>query len=374
MYTLLITFALLSLVFSFLCSLWEAVLLSITPSYAEWKQKQKGRVGKLLQSYKQNIDQPLVAILTLNTIAHTVGAIGVGAQAFKIWHDAHPMITGVMVPTVMTLAILILSEIIPKTLGVVHWKKLVSFTVVSIKVIITVFYPIVWVSQIMTKKLKKNKSDSVFSRSEFLAMAEMGEKHGVFEKNESAIINNLLLFDEVKAEDIMTPRTVVLAANEETSIHDFYHNNKELRFSRVPIYQKNSKDHMTGYVLKDQVLDCMINEMGENALSILKREIIVVKESFPIPELFNTFIEKREHIALVVDEFGGTSGIVTMEDVIETLLGLEIMDEVDKTRDMQILARRHWERRAKSLGIIEEPEPKESSEPESEEDEEKSGN
>jgi len=359
MYTLLILFALLSLIFSFLCSLWEAVLLSITPSYTQLKQREGGKVGQLLETYKANIDRPLVSILTLNTIAHTVGAIGVGAQAFQIWHDANPLITAVVIPTLMTLAILILSEIIPKTLGVSHWKKLVGFTVISLNIVIWIFYPIVWGSQLITKKLKKNDAESVFSRSEFLAMAEMGEKHGVFEKHESAFINNLLLFNEVKAEDIMTPRTVVLAANEETSIHDFYHNNEELRFSRVPIYQKNSKDHITGYVLKDKVLDCMINQLGQDSLASLKREIIVVKESFPIPDLFNCFIEKREHIALVVDEFGGTSGIVTMEDVIETLLGLEIMDEVDNTKDMQILARRHWEKRAKSLGIIEEQKDKE---------------
>jgi len=222
MYNLLITFFLLAILVSFLCSLLEAVLLSITPSYAQVKLKEGGRVGRQLELFKSNIDRPLAAILTLNTIAHTVGAIGVGDQSAKIWSDANPMITGVVVPVIMVLGILILSEIIPKTLGANHWKKLVPFTVNTLAIIIFLLYPLVWVSQIITRALKKDKSQSVFSRSEFLAMAEIGVTEGVFEKQDSEIIANLLRLDMVRTEDIMTPRTVVRVASEDMTVSQFY--------------------------------------------------------------------------------------------------------------------------------------------------------
>ena len=354
MYNLLITFFTLAIVISFLCSLLEAVLLSITPAYAQLKLQQGGPVGRQLEMFKSNIDRPLAAILTLNTIAHTVGAIGVGEQAAKIWADANPMITGVVVPTVMVLGILILSEIIPKTLGANHWQKLVPFTVATLKVIIFLLYPLVWFSQIITVVLKKDKSQSVFSRSEFLAMAEIGVTEGMVEKQDSEIIANLLRLDKVRARDIMTPRTVVRLASEEQTIKEFYKSAGELPFSRIPLYEGRVNEHVSGYFLKAELLENLVHNKGDLHLSTIKRDITAVHEAFPISDLFDHFLEKREHIALVVDEYGGMSGIVTMEDVMETLLGIEITDESDSTIDMQALARKNWEQRAMRIGLIDE--------------------
>lgn len=354
MYNLLITFFLISIVVSFLCSLWEAVLLSITPSYAQVKLREGSRIGQQLQSFKENIDRPLAAILTLNTVAHTVGAIGVGAQAAQIWAEANPMITSVAVPAIMTLGILILSEIIPKTIGANHWQKLAPFMVKSLLVIIFLLYPLVWLSQFITRALKKDKSQSVFSRSEFLAMAKIGVEEGHVEPQESEVIENLLLLHTVQAKDIMTPRPVVKVASEEMTIQDFFEGNKELPFSRIPLYERDSREDISGYFLKDKLHTSLLHDRGNRPLKTIRREIIIIHERFLIPGLFKLFLEKRELIALVVDEFGGMAGIVTMEDVIETLLGTEIIDEVDHTVDMQALAREKWEQRVRRHGLVQE--------------------
>ena len=349
MYTLIIVFFLVSIVFSFLCSIWEAVLLSITPSFTQTEVQKGSELGANLNEFKENIDRPLAAILTLNTIAHTVGAIGVGAQATAIWGAS--VVSTAVVPVVMTLAILLLSEIIPKTIGANYWRELAGFTIKSLKLIMWVLAPLVFISQIITKVLKKDKQASVFSRADFTAMAELGSQQGVFDEGESNILRNLMRFKSITARDVMTPRTVVVSAQQEKSAKDFHDEHPNLRFSRVPIYS-DAPDHVIGYVLKDQILKQLVDQQGDAALSSIRRDIIAVKETYPIPELFEHFTEKREHIALVVDEFGGMAGIVTMEDVIETLLGLEIVDEQDGTADMQALARQRWEQRAKGVGLI----------------------
>jgi len=358
---LLIFFACISIIFSFLCSVWEAVLLSITPAFTQTKLKEGGFIGQKLQEFKKNIDRPLSAILTLNTVAHTVGAMGVGAQAAQIWGKDAPMWTipyleiplgkEALMGVFMTLLILYASEIIPKTIGANNWRSLTPFTVRCLDFIIKLLFPLVWVSQFITKMLKKDKNKSVLSRADFTAMTEIGEKEGLFQKSESRIIQNLLSFNSILAKNVMTPRTVMVNAPEGMTIQEFYNENKNLRFSRIPLYRDND-DEITGYFLKDYLLSALVENRGDQPLSSIKREMIAVKNDFPIPKLFEKFTEKREHIALVVDEFGGTAGIVTMEDVIETLLGLEIVDEFDNTDDMQVLARKKWEKRAKDLGLI----------------------
>jgi len=353
MYNLLISFFAVAIVVSFLCSLLEAVLLSITPSYAQLKLQEGGPIGRQLAVFKTNVDRPLAAILTLNTIAHTVGAIGVGEQAAKIWADANPLITGVVTPTVMVLAILILSEIIPKTLGANHWQKLVPFTVATLNVIIYLLYPLVWVSQIITRNLQKNKSQSVFSRSEFLALAEIGVTEGSFNKQDSKIIGNLLRMENVQAKDIMTPRMVVRSASEEQSSREFYASAGKLPFSRIPLYEGKNNEHISGYFLKADLLESLVQGHDNQPLTAIKRDIQAVHESLPLSDIFDHFLEKLEHIVLIVDEYGGMAGIVTMEDVMETLLGLEITDESDSTVDMQALARQNWEKRARRIGLIE---------------------
>ena len=358
---LLILFFLLSICFSFLCSIWEAVLLSVTPSFVEIKSKQGTQTGKLLKQFKDDIDRPLSAILTLNTIAHTLGAIGVGAQATKVFGSSYMAIGGVQLPfsmeafvgAVMTLAILILSEIIPKTLGANYWEQLSGFSAHASLILIYSLLPLVWLSQFITKKLKKDKSKSVLSRADFTAMAEIGEKEGIFRSNESKIIRNLLRLNTIRAKDIMTPRTVVKAADQERTIESFYQANQKLQFSRIPVF-RDTKDHINGFVLKDEILSAMIHSNGDMPLKDIMREMLIINEQMALPDLFNRLMEKREHIALVVDEFGGMAGIITMEDVIETLIGMEIVDEQDNIEDMQSLARKNWEKRARSLGLIDE--------------------
>ncbi|MFW6094465.1 MAG: CNNM domain-containing protein [Pseudomonadota bacterium] len=352
MLSLLIAFFLLSLVVSFLCSLWEAVLLSITPSYAEVQIQQGERIGIRLRNFKDNIDRPLAAILTLNTAAHTVGAIGVGEQAAVLWGETSRWLTQIVVPVTMTLAILVFSEIVPKTMGATYWHRLAPFTVHSLRLLLLILAPFVWMSQWITRSLKHDTEQPILSRTDFLAMAEIGARDGTFEDREKRIITNLLNFETVQARDIMTPRTVVAAASGEQPIRDAYEAGRIFRFSRIPVYEDDSKDRITGYVLKDALLTELVEGRGNAPLRVLRRDIVTVSEDCPITEVFRTLMDRKEHIAQVLDDFGGMAGIITMEDVIETLLGLEIVDETDATKDMRILAQRHRARRARALGLL----------------------
>lgn len=353
--TLLIIFATLSIFFSFLCSILEAVLLSVTPTFINVKKQEGKAFATQLEELKKDVDKPLIAILTLNTVAHTVGAILVGVQAEQLPYkvDLFGMNMVGIVSAIMTILILVVSEIIPKTIGATHWKKLASFSTSVLSMLIFVFKwtGVLWILQLFTKIFGKGGHGSVLSREDFTAMADIAEQEGVFQESESKVIKNLLNFKEVLVRDIMTPRTVLKTANEEQTIQEFFDENPMLRFSRIPIYAEQS-DSITGYFLKDQLLEAIIKGKGAQPLKNIKRSILVTKRSLPIPNLFEQLIDQREHIALVVDEYGSVSGLVTQEDMIETLLGLEIMDESDNIEDLQLLARKSWERRAKRLGII----------------------
>lgn len=352
MLSLLIAFFLVSIVASFLCSLWEATLLSITPSYAQLKLSEGTRTGRKLQAFKAKVDRPLAAILTLNTIAHTVGAIGVGAQATLIWSEANPLITSVLVPVVMTLAILILSEIIPKTLGATHWQALAPFTVNSVSLVIVLLYPLVWLSQLITGLMKGDTKKSIYSHSEFLAMAEIGVEEGHVDPRQSEIIQNLFELHAVPVRDVMTPRTVVTAAPETMTIRAFFQANRKLPFSRIPLYEGDSKDAVTGYFMKDTLLSGLLDGQGDTLLQELKRPIIVVPEAAGLRDVFDELLERHEQIALVVDEYGDMAGIVTLEDLFETLLGTEIVDEYDQAEDMRVVARRMWKAHAEKHGLL----------------------
>ncbi len=357
---LLIFYAVISIFFSFLCSILEAVLLSVTPTFINIKKQEEKAYATTLENQKKDIDKPLIAILTLNTIAHTVGAILVGGQAEVLYGDGENY--GVfIISAVMTILILVASEIIPKTIGATYWKQLANFTAKSLKVMVFImkWTGLLWILQLFTRLIgSKGEHGSVLSREDFTAMTDIAEEEGVFEESESKVIRNLLTFDEIEAKDIMTPRTVMKIASEETTIQEFFEANRPLRFSRIPIF-KDRADNITGFILKDEMLEAIINKEGKNPLSSIRREILVTNRSKPIPELFEKFVEKKEHVSLVVDEYGSVSGLVTMEDVIETLLGLEIMDESDNVEDLQVLARKNWEIRAKRLGIIPEQIPDE---------------
>ncbi|WP_299883847.1 CNNM domain-containing protein [uncultured Lacinutrix sp.] len=369
---LLLFYGIISIFFSFLCSILEAVLLSVTPTFINVKKKEGKTFANNLEALKKDVDRPLIAILTLNTIAHTVGAILVGVQAKVAYAEMYgtetKTILGIefsedimvgVVSSIMTILILVASEIIPKTIGATYWKGLANFTTKALNVLI---FPlkwtgILWLLQLTTKLIGgKGHHGSVLSREDFHVMADMAHEEGVFQESESKVIKNLLTFKDVMAKSIMTPRTVMKAENESTTVEDFFNKNLNLRFSRIPVYS-NTEDNIKGLVLKDEIFKEMALGNGSKKLSELKRDIIIINRDMAIPKLFEQLVETRNHMALVVDEYGTVSGLVTMEDVIETLLGLEIMDESDNVSDLQHQARKNWEARAKKLGIIDDEKP-----------------
>lgn len=354
---LLIGFFLLSIIFSFLCSIWEAVLLSVTPAYVKRKEESNPAIGKLLKRLRNNIDESLSAILTLNTIAHTVGAIGVGAQAGKLYGTRAIHILGFeltyesIIAVIMTLGILFLSEIIPKTIGANKWKSLAGFTARSLNVLIVVLKPLVWLSTRITQGLKSENSDSYFSKRDFAAMAKLVNETGEIDQEDYVLIKNLLEFDDLKVKDVMTPRTVMVMAEENQTLREFYDKQESFIFSRIPVYNE-SKDHVTGIMLKDDMLQNLVEGHNDHTISDIKRPITMVNHNMSLRQAFQKLNEKREHLAVVVDEYGGIDGLVTLEDVIETLMGLEILDETDSVSDLQGFARLKWEERARKLGLI----------------------
>lgn len=346
--TLLIVYVLLALIFSFLCSIAEAVLLCITPSYIEGLKKNRPKRAALLIRLKQkNVDRSLAAILTLNTIAHTVGAIGAGAKATIVFGNAWFGLFS----AVMTLMILFVSEIIPKTIGAVYWSKLTGPAATFINTLIVVLYPIVWASEKLTRFISRGKAVHIFSRDEFLAMTSMGVETGQIHIKESKMIRNLFRFESLRVTDIMTPRIVISALDEDIQISEALEEiSRGVSFSRLPIYQKYI-DNITGFVLKEDILIFSTQQQADQKISTLKRPIIAVPDSVSLTRLLEQFLQTRQHIAVVVDEHGSVDGLVTLEDLLETLMGMEIMDETDDVEDMRLLARKKWEERSKAMGI-----------------------
>ncbi|MEM7144104.1 MAG: hemolysin family protein [Verrucomicrobiota bacterium] len=354
--TLLVIYFVLAIGVSFFCSVWEAVLLSITQPYVETKKKERPRTGAILERLKSDLNAPLTSILTLNTIAHTVGAMGVGAQVAALtgggWMEH-------LAGALMTLAILILSEIIPKNLGARYWRGWAPWVGRCLAVLSKVMYPFVKLVSIFAPG---GHGQAEFSREELRVMGEMGRKEGKLKENEMRILHNLLQLRDNTVHDVMTPRVVVFALPETLTVGDFMEAHGQSPFSRIPIYEKDLDD-LKGFVLKDDVLSAAAYDRHSIQLGELKREMPKLSAATPVPEAFEKFVAGRNQIAVVLDEFGGCEGVVTMEDVVETLLGLEIVDEVDTTEDMQERARSLWKRRATRMGIsVEEMEGKGSNE------------
>lgn len=345
---LLVVFVAIALLVSFLCSVMEAVLLSTTPGYIGAKEQEDPQTGKRLRELRENIDKPLAAILSLNTIAHTVGAAGAGAQAAVVFGDAA---LGVF-SAVLTLAILVLSEIIPKTLGAVYWKGLAPWNARLLGVLMVLLWPLVKMSEGLTYLLARGKKGASISRAEIAALAQEGERAGVVVGQESRILKNLFGLRALGVRDIMTPATVVFALHAQETVAETVAAHPKLRFSRVPLHDEK-RDHIVGVVLKDEILQAAAADRHGQALGELRREALFVDESLALPELFERFLEEHQQFAVAVDEFGGLAGVVTMEDLVETLLGAEIVDEADDVRDMQELARRQWRKRAEKLGLVE---------------------
>ncbi len=345
--TLLLFYFLLAVGVSYLCSLLEAALLSITPTYIAAQQEAGKRYARVLRRLKEHIDEPLAAILTLNTIAHTMGAAGVGAQAEVLW-GSHAM---TIASVVLTLVILVVSEIIPKTLGALYWRSLAPWVARILPPLIRLLYPFVRLSEFITRKLSEHREQTLISREELLALAELGLQEGVLAEEESRILKNLELLHQLRVRDIMTPRIVLFAVPEQMTVGEFVRRYPDVPFSRIPVYGAHLDD-ITGYVLKTDILLKAAQDELHIPLRELRRPILMVPADMPVFDLFERMLNQREHLALVIDEYGGTEGVVTMEDIIETLLGLEIVDESDTVQDMQALARKLWQERAERMGLL----------------------
>ena len=347
MMTLLIFYLLLAVLVSFFCSVAEAVLLSVRPSYIAVLEAQGSRSAKKLKKLCNNLDRPLAAILTANTIAHTVGAAGVGAQAAVVFGNQYIGLTS----AILTFLILIFSEIIPKTLGAVYWRQLAAPFAILIAGLTQLLLPFVWLSEKLTRLLSRSGAGvHTFSRDEFEAMAQIGVDEGLLESKELKIVTNLMRLRQLSARDIMTPRPVVFSASEKMTVRGFFTAHSENAFSRIPVYAEN-EDDITGYVLKSDLLMAQARDEFDKSLLEFRRPFLMFLDVLDASSIFDRLIHGKNQIALVLDEYGTMQGIVTMEDVMETLIGLEIMDESDKVNDMQKLAHKRWRARMESMGI-----------------------
>lgn len=332
--TLLIIFVLLAIGVSFLCSILEAVLLSITPSFVEAAEEEQPRFAKKLRTLRADIERPLAAILSLNTIAHTVGATGAGAQAAVVFDD-----TGVGIfSAALTLGILILSEIIPKTLGATYWRGLAPFAVRVLPWLIIIQLPLVWMSQALTRLLTGGDRHAEVSRQEITALTTAGQRLGVVEEDETRVVTNLFRLAEIAAREIMTPRTVIQHIAADEKVRSFVSSRDDFPVSRFIVTGENIDD-VKGFALTRDLLLAGLRDGNDKTVSGFTRDIQRISEQTDLDELFDLLMENEAHIALVEDEYGGTAGLVTMEDVIETLLGTEIVDESDQAEDLQLVAK-----------------------------------
>ena len=336
---LLLLYLFAALGFSFLCSVLEAVLLSTPMTFVSMLESE-GRTGaSLLKKYKQDIDKPISAILTLNTIAHTVGAAGVGAQSQEIWGDEFFAVTS----AVLTFLILVLSEIIPKTIGASYWRQLAIPAARIIHTLVIITYPFVLLSEFITHFFSSNHQPMTVSREEVSAMVNVGAEEGVLATKENRMIQNLLKLDDIKARDIMTPSSVVEMAEESMTLREFYRHDAYSTYSRIPVYNEENDDFIKGYVLRQTILEKLSEDKFELRLTDIVRPVLTFQENEPVSKIWEKLLAKKEHISVIIDEYGCFRGIVTMEDVIETMLGTEIVDEKDTVTDMQELAREKWQ-------------------------------
>jgi CBS domain containing-hemolysin-like protein len=321
----------------------ESVLLSTPIAYLNVKQESGSRSAGTFLQLKKNIEMPLSAILSLNTIAHTIGAAGVGAQAVKLFGE---MYFGI-ISAILTLLILVFSEIIPKTMGARYWRKLALASGLVMNVMVIITYPLVIMTGFLSKLLSsKNQAQSV-SREEIMAMAKIGTAEGIIEEKENRIIQNLIRLKNVRVSEVMTPRVVTVLADENMTLKEFLIEKEYLYYSRIPVYS-DKQDNVTGYVLRQTVFEKLAEENTRLKLCDIKRDITIVHKFQTLLKVWDTLLEKKEYFAIVVDEYGGLDGIITMEDILESILGLEIVDERDKIKDMQQYARERWkERKAK---------------------------
>ena len=343
--TLLLTYLFLAVAVSFMCSLLEAVILSVSPSFIETEAKDGKSYAKILQGLKDGIDRPLAAILTLNTISHTVGAAGVGSEVNKIYGDQFVAIASAG----LTVVVLVFSEIIPKTIGASRWKRFAPMTAYTIRAMIWILYPLV-VALEFVSELVGGKDKNIFTREEMIATAEIGVDHGTLKRKESNIIKNLLMLDNIFVYDIMTPRSVLMALDGNLSIKEVIDQYRPIRYSRIPVFGENLDD-IKGVVHRYQILEASSNDQDDVKVKSLISNLHSVPEDISVSACLDQLIHRNDHIFLVVDEYGSTIGIVTLEDAIETLLGVEIIDEFDSVADLRAYALEQWKKRKKDRSI-----------------------
>ena len=337
----LLLFLLGAMAVSFLCSILEATLMSTPISYITMREEEGYKPASLFKQYKQDTSRPIAAILSLNTIANTIGAAGVGSTATKLFGSGW---FG-LVSAVMTILILVFSEIIPKTLGATRWKSLMGFATTMIRALIFIMYPLVLLIELLTRIITpKDAEEIAVSRDEVSAMANVAEEEGDLEEDENTIIQNLIGMDEIKAFDVMTPRVVCEIAPESMTLKAFYKNKRYRHHSRIPVYADND-EYITGYILRMEALQYMAEDKYDMTLGEIRRDVATFDEDTSLDEIWDEMLSKDEQIAIIINEYGSFQGILTLEDVIETLLGSEIVDENDTVRDMQQLARDKWKKR-----------------------------
>lgn len=344
--TLLIVYLLLAICVSFFCSIAEAVLLSVRPSYVAVLEREGRGSARTLHKLRANLDRPLAAILTANTIAHTVGAAGVGAQAAVLFGSRYLGVTS----AVLTLLILVFSEIIPKTLGATHWKRLAPGVALLVEGLTRALFPFVWLSEKITRLLARGGGGVTFSRDEMEAMAEIGASEGLLDEKELAIVHNLMRLRRLTVRDIMTPRPVVFSVPATMTVAAFFARHARVPFSRIPLHGAG-KDEITGYVLKSDLLMAQAQDRFDVPLTDFRREFLLLPDLLSASRCFDRLMHEKLHIALVIDEYGAMRGLVTLEDIVETLIGLEIIDESDRVEDMRALARQRWRERMQAIGI-----------------------
>lgn len=342
--TLLLIYLTVAIGVSFLCSILEAVLLSVTPSYVEKVLAEKPKAGQKLADVKEKMDESLSSILILNTFAHTMGAAGVGSQAVQLFGQKWETLIGV----VLTLAILYLSEIIPKTLGATFWQQLALPAARIIAALVLVTLPLVWISTKLTKIFKKGKENEI-TRDEIIALASLSHKDGAIFAQENTYLSNILRLRDKKTEEILTPRTVTHMLSDSLTVKEALNDPKTFQFSRMPVYN-GTNDNVTGRVIRVDLLEAERKGHGDSPVSEFAGPIDRVSESLEIHKLLELFLKDREHLFLVEDEFGQTAGVVTLEDVIETLLGCEILDERDAFADMQEVAKNKYRDQQREQG------------------------
>ncbi|MDA0380476.1 MAG: hemolysin family protein [Bacteroidetes bacterium] len=337
---LLLLYLTLALTVSFLCSILESVLLTTPLSHTKLMEDKGAKWAPRLMRFKQEIDRPLSAILSMNTVAHTVGAAGVGAQAVSVFGEAY---FGV-ISAVLTLLILVFTEIIPKTIGALYWKGLGAFTAYTIQLFIVISYPLVYLSAFITRSITNGKKEQYTSREEIAFLAVLGESEGVITDTEARVVQNILGLKKLKITEVMTPRVVVQTAHIDLDPQAFLQEDKFQSYSRIPVF-KDGEEEIIGYLYRPDVLEGLASGKPVHSLEPYLRSILIFPKQASLLLVWEQMLERKEHIALIVDEYGGVEGIITMEDIIESLLGLEIVDERDTVVDLQHYARNRWYKR-----------------------------